>query len=76
MWKLCALYRSCLASSIEGDLVPCCNKGPGGCEGGHVFEILPNILCCPLQYVWFGGLSVVYIPADAVVHICPKWGNE
>lgn len=70
------LYRGCLASSIKGDLVPCCNKGPGGREGGHVFEVLPDILCCPFQYFRFGGLSVEHISADAVVHICPKWSNK
>lgn len=70
------LYRCCLTSSIEGDLVPCCNKDPGGCKSGHVFEVLPDILRCPFQYSWFSGLSVVHISADAIVHIGPKWSNK
>lgn len=70
------LYRGCLASSIEGDLVPCCNKDPVGCERGHGFEVPPDIVRCPFQYFWFDGLSVENISADAVVHICPKWSNE
>lgn len=70
------LYRGCLASSVEGDLMPCCNKDPGSSEGGHVFEVLPDILCRPFQYFWFSGFPVVHISADAVVHICPEWSNE
>lgn len=70
------LYRSCLASSIESDLVPCWNKDPCGSEGGHVFEILPDILCCPFENFWLGGLPVVHVSADAIVHICPEWSNK
>lgn len=57
-------------------MVPCCNKDPGGCECGHTFEVLPDILCCPFKYFRFCRLSVEHIATDAIVHICPKWSNE
>lgn len=70
------LYRGCLTSSIEGNLVPCCNEDPRGREGGHVFEMLSDIQRRPFQQFRFGGLSIVDISTDAVVHICPKRSNE
>lgn len=56
--------------------MPGCNKHPVGCERGEVFEVLPDILRSPFQYFWFGGLSVVHVSADAVVHVGPKWSDE
>lgn len=43
------LYRCCLAASVEGDLTPGGNEGPGGSEGCHVLEIFPDILSGSLQ---------------------------
>lgn len=79
LWQLCQnlnLYRSCLASSVKGDLVPRCNEGPVGSKGGHVFKIFPDILRCPFQSFRLCGLPVVHVSADAVVHICPKRSNK
>lgn len=56
--------------------MPCCDEDPCGRKGGHVFEVFPDILRCPLQYFRIGGLSVVHVATDPVVHVCPKWRDE
>lgn len=52
------------------------NEGPGCHEGGHVFEVLPDVLRRLLQYFRIHRLSVIHISTDAVVHVCPERGDE
>lgn len=56
--------------------MPRCDEDPCGRERGHVFEVFPDVLRCPLQDFRICSLSVIHVTTDPIVHICPKWGDE
>lgn len=69
-------YRSGTAASIKGDFLPGHNENPSSREGCHVFEVLPDVLGGSSQDGRVHGLSVIDLPPNSIVHICPKWSNE
>lgn len=69
-------YRRGAAASIERDFLPGHNENPSGREGRHVFEVLPDVLGGSSQDGRVHGLSVIDLPPNSIVHICPKWSNE
>lgn len=56
--------------------MPCGDEDPCGREGGHVFEVLPDVLRHFLQYFRLHRLSIVHVSTDTVVHVCPEWSDE
>lgn len=69
-------YRCGAASSVKCDFFPGHNEHPGGGEGGHVSEVLPDVPGGPSQDGGVHGLSVIDLASDPVVHVCPERSDE
>lgn len=69
-------YRCGTAASVKRDFLPGHNENPSGREGGHVFEVLPDVLGGSSQDGRVHGFSVIDLTPNSVVHVCPKRSNE
>lgn len=69
-------YRRGTAASVKRDFLPGHNENPSGREGGHVFEVLPDVLGGSSQDGGVHGFSVIDLTPNSIVHICPEWSNE